>query len=145
MQNSYGKSVFDLDANLVALLCYLGNMVCMLGFVLSIITVLQDKKNKLARFHAWQSILLSLTPIVVVVVWVVVSVVGSIIGAVVDTMIGVPIFTIIIFFISVVLYILMAIASLLLFVGAIIGAIKGFNGELFKLPIIGKMADKYSG
>jgi uncharacterized membrane protein len=145
MQNSHGKSVFDLDANVVALLCYLGNLVCMLGLVLSIITVISDKKNKLARFHAWQSILLSIVPIVVIFIWAVVSVVGSIIGTVIDAAIGFPIFTLIIFVISIIIYLLMIVASLVLLVGEIMGAIKAYNGELFKLPIIGKMADKYSG
>jgi uncharacterized membrane protein len=145
MQNSYGKSVFDLDANVVALLCYLGNLVCMLGLVLSIVTVVTDKKNKLARFHAWQSILLSIFPIIVIFIWVIVSVVGSILGTVIDVAIGFPIFTLIIFVISMIIYLLMIIASLVLLVGEIIGAIKAYNGELFKLPIIGKMADKYSG
>jgi len=145
MENSHGKSVFDLDANLVALLCYLGNLVCMLGLVLSIITVISDKKNKLARFHAWQSILLSIFPIVVVIIWVVVSVIGSIIGTIIDAAIGFPIFTLIIFVISIIIYLLMIVASIILLVGEIMGAIKAYNGELFKLPIIGKMADKYSG
>ncbi len=145
MQNSYGKSVFDLDANVVALLCYLGNFICMLGLILSIITVATDKKNKLARFHAWQSILLSIAPIVVVFIWIVVSVVGSIIGGVIDTAIGFPIFTLIIFVISIIMYLLMIVASIVLLIGVIMGAIKAYNGELFKLPIIGKMADKYSG
>ena len=145
MQNSHGKSVFDLDANLVALLCYLGNIVCMLGLVLSIITVISDKKNKLARFHAWQSILLSIVPFVAVFIWVIVSVIGSILGTVIDAAIGFPIFTLIIFVISMIMYLIMAVASLILLVGLIVGAIKAYNGELFKLPIIGKMADKYSG
>jgi uncharacterized membrane protein len=145
MQNSYGKSVFDLDANVVALLCYLGNFVCMLGLVLSIVTVVTDKKNKLARFHAWQSILLSIVPIVAIIVWVFVSVVGSVIGTVIDAAIGFPIVTLIIFVISIIIYLVMIVASLILLVGEIMGAIKAYNGELFKLPIIGKMADKYSG
>jgi len=145
MENSHGKSVFDMDANLVALLCYLGNLVCFLGLILSIITVIQDKKNKLARFHAWQSILLSIFPLVVGVLLVVVLFAGGIIGGIVDAVIGFPIFSIIIFIVSLILYLLMGVLSLVLLIGQIIGAIKGYNGELFKLPIIGKMADKYSG
>ena len=145
MENSHGKSVFDLDANLVALLCYLGNLVCFLGFILSIITVLQDKKNKLARFHAWQSILLSLVPFIIGVVLFILIFAGSLIGAVIDTAIGFPIVSLIVMIISIVLYIVAIFASILLLVGQIVGAIKGYNGELFKLPIIGKMADKYSG
>lgn len=145
MENAHGKSVFDMDANLVALLCYLGNFVCFLGFILSIITVLQDKRNKLARFHAWQSILLSLVPFVIVFVLFILIFFGSIIGAIIDSAIGFPIISLIVMIVSIVFYILAIVFSLLLLVGQIIGAIKGYNGELFKLPIIGKMADKYSG
>ncbi|QQS42940.1 MAG: hypothetical protein IPM63_08405 [Acidobacteriota bacterium] len=145
MENAHGKSVFDMDANLVALLCYLGNFVCFLGLILSIITVLQDKRNKLARFHAWQSILLSIVPFVTLIVLFVLIFFGSIIGAIIDSMIGFPIVSLIVMIVSFVFYILAIICSLLLLVGQILGAIKGYNGELFKLPIIGKMADKYSG
>lgn len=145
MENSHGKSVFDLDANLVALLCYLGNLVCFLGFILSIVTVLQDKKNKLARFHAWQSILLSLVPLGIGIVLFILIFAGSLIGAVIDAAIGFPIISLIVMIVSIVLYIVAIFASILLLVGQIVGAIKGYNGELFKLPIIGKMADKYSG
>ena len=57
MENS-GKSALGLDANVVAGLCYVANLVCYLGIVLAIITLVTDKVNKLARFHAAQSLLL---------------------------------------------------------------------------------------
>lgn len=145
MENPHGKSVFDLDANIVALLCYLGNVVCCLGLILSIITVITDKKNKLARFHAWQSILLTTVPLILVFVLFMLFFVGGLIGGVIDGFIGFPIITLIVFLVSILLYIVFIIGALLVFVGMIIGAIKGASGELFKLPIIGKMADKYSG
>lgn len=135
MQN-HGKSVFDMDANLVALLCYIANFVCYLGLVLSIITLIQDKTNKLARFHAWQSILLLITPLVLLVL----LVIFAFVGVVIDSAIGIPIFSII----SMLLYFLLIIFGLAGFVGMIIAAIKAYNGEIFKLPIIGGLADKYS-
>lgn len=137
MQNNpSGKSVFDMDANLVAMLCYIANFVCYLGLILSIITLVQDKTNKLARFHAWQSILLLITPLVLVVL----LVIFAFIGVVIDAAIGIPIFSII----SMLLYLLLLLFGLAAFVGMIIAAIKAYNGELFKLPIIGGLADKYS-
>ena len=145
MQNPHGKSVFDMDANLVALLCYLGNLVCMLGLVLSIITVITEKTNKLARFHAWQSILLTLVPLVLVTVLFIVFFVGSLLGIVIDSAIGFPIVTLIVTVLSFVFYLLLIVCGILLFVGQIIAAIKAHGGELFKLPFIGNMADKYSG
>ena len=135
MQN-YGKSVFDLDANLVALLCYIANFVCYLGLVLSIITIIQDKSNKLARFHAWQSILLLIAPLALVIVWVIFAFVGVFI----DAAIGIPILSIL----SMLLYFLLLLSGLAAFVGMIIAAIKAYNGELFKLPVIGGFADRFS-
>ena len=58
MQNMSGKSALGLDANIVAGLCYVANFVCYLGVVLAIIVLVTDKSNKLARFHAAQSLLL---------------------------------------------------------------------------------------
>jgi uncharacterized membrane protein len=52
----------------------------------------------------------------------------------------VPIFSII----SMLLYFLLLVFGLAAFVGMIIAAIKAYNGEIFKLPIIGGLADKYS-
>lgn len=136
MQNAPGKSVFDLDANVVGLLCYLANVVCYLGFVLSIITIIQDKTNKLARFHAWQSILLLAAPLVLTIC----LVIFAFVGFAIDSAIGVPIFSIL----SMILYLLLLLLGLAAFVGMILAAIKAYNGEVYKLPIIGNMADKYS-
>ena len=137
MQNNPGgKSVFDMDANLVAMLCYVANLVCCCGLILSIITLIQDKTNKLARFHAWQSILLSVAPLLLFGVWLV----CYFVGVVIDIAIGIPIFSIILWLV----YLLLILVYLACFVGIIISAIKAYNGEIFKLPIIGGLADKYS-
>ncbi|REJ79416.1 MAG: hypothetical protein DWQ47_01360 [Acidobacteria bacterium] len=133
----HGKSVFDMDANVVALLCYVLNFVCYLGLVLSIIVIIQDKTNKLARFHAWQSILLLVVPVVLTVVLTILSFVGIMI----DAVIGFPIFTLI----TTLLYLLLALIGLLVLVGVILAAIKAVNGEIYKLPVVGNMAEKYAG
>ncbi|MEJ7698532.1 MAG: hypothetical protein WKF71_02635 [Pyrinomonadaceae bacterium] len=59
MQNTNGKTALGLDANVGALICYLGNLICALGLIYSIIVLVTDKTNKLTRFHAFQSILLT--------------------------------------------------------------------------------------
>jgi uncharacterized membrane protein len=131
--SEHGKSVFDLDANLVALLCYLGNFVCYLGLILSIIVVIQDKDNKLARFHAWQSIILSIAAVVVTII----LYIGVFVGAVIDSAIGLPI-------ISGLAFLLILAFSLGLLVMIILAAIKGFGGEMYKIPVVGNMAEKYA-
>jgi uncharacterized membrane protein len=136
MQNMGGKTALGLDSNVGALICYLGNLVCYLGLIYSIIVIVQDKTNKLVRFHAFQSILLTLAPIVVLVIYFILAA----IGVAIDSAIGVPIFSII----AMILYFVLMIAFIAMFVFMIIAAIKAFNGQIYKIPIIGNLADKYS-
>jgi len=134
MQNmSPDKSSLGLDVNVVAGLCYVGNLVCALGLILSIITVATDKTHKLARFHAFQSIFLTVIGFVLGFgCWIVI-----IIGAVLDNAIGFPLFTI-------VLGLLLGLLGLAWTIGVIFAAVKAFQGQIFKLPIIGNFADQYS-
>ena len=132
MQNQ-GKSTFDIDANLVALLCYLGNLVCALGLILSIITVIQDKTNKLARFHAWQSIFTSVAGIVIGLPLYIVMFVGIF----VDAAIGFPLISALIG-----LLIFVFVIGMLIF--TIMAAVKGYGGQMYKIPIIGNFAEKYA-
>lgn len=129
MQNfGNSKSTFGLDSNVVALLCYIANFCCYLGLILSIITVIQDKTNKLARFHAFQSILL--------------SAVALLFGIVLNVLYGVAIAAN-----STALLGLVSLISLLglgILIALIYAAIKAYQGEIFKLPVIGDLADKWS-
>ncbi len=136
MQNMNGKTALGLDNNVGALVCYLGNLVCFLGLIYSIIVIVQDKTNKLVRFHAFQSILLSVFPFVVLIIYAVLAM----IGVAIDSAIGVPIFSII----ALILYFVLLLAFLGMFVFMVISAIKAFNGEIYKIPFIGNLADKYS-
>ena len=129
MQNMNGKTALGLDANVGALICYLGNLVCALGLIYSIIVLVTDKTNKLTRFHAMQSILL--------------SVAGFIIAIIVNIVVGVAIAANsgVLATLGSLIYLVFALAML----GAVIyAAIKAFQGEIFKLPIIGDLADKWS-
>ena len=122
-----------MDANLVALLCYLGNLVCALGLILSIITVIQDKTNKLARFHAWQSIFTSVAGIVIGLPLYIVMFVGIF----VDAAIGFPLISALIG-----LLIFVFVIGMLIF--TIMAAVKGYGGQMYKIPIIGNFAEKYA-
>lgn len=131
-----GKTALGLDANVGAMLCYVANIVCYLGLIYSIIVLVQDKTNKLVRFHAWQSILLFIVPIITLIVYMILAA----IGVAIDSAIGVPIFSII----AMLVYFVILLAFLAAFVFMILSAIKAYNGEIYKIPIIGNMADKYS-
>jgi uncharacterized membrane protein len=134
MQNmSSDKSALGLDANVVAGLCYVGNLVCALGLILSIITVATDKTNKLARFHAFQSIFLSVLGFVLgILYWIL-----AVVGLVLDNALGFPLFSLVFVLVIVLLW-------LALVVGIIFAAVKAFQGQIFKLPVVGKFADQYS-
>jgi len=128
MQNLSGnKSALGLDANVAALLAYIP--ICLVGLVISIIIIATDKTNKLARFHAFQSLCLMAIAIVIY------FILGVMIGAAAVSNSGG----------------MASIASLLylvVFLG-ILGAVilcmvKAYQGEIFKLPVIGDLADKWS-
>ncbi len=129
MQNTNGKTALGLDNNVGALICYLGNLVCALGLIYSIIVLVTDKTNKLPRFHAFQSILLSAVGIIVAMVF------GMVFGVAAASRSG------ILSGLGGLLYAVFAIALL----GAVIFCcIKAYQGEIFKLPVIGDLADKWS-
>lgn len=130
---STGKTALGLDANIGAGLCYVANFVCYLGAIYSIIVLVTDKTNKLARFHAAQSLLLIPLGIVLGILYGV----GFGIGAAIDSALGFPLFTLL-------MVAIMGILGLGLFIGMIYAAIKGFQGQIFKLPVIGNLADKFS-
>ena len=93
MQNADGKSALGLDSNVAAGLAYV--YPCGIGLIMSIIILVTDKTNKLARFHAFQSLLLLASTIPLVIVYMV----GFGIAFAIDSMIGFPIFMLIVWLI----------------------------------------------
>jgi uncharacterized membrane protein len=124
---SGGKSALGLDVNVASLLAYIP--LCLVGLIVSIIILVTDKTNKVARFHAFQSILVHA---VFVILYVVVMIFGVMSAAMNSGIIGM--------------------LTMLLYVGWIVGLlgvciflmIKAYSGSIFKLPVIGDMADKWS-
>lgn len=124
MQNQ--KTALGLDLNVGALVCYL-NICLPIGLIYSIIVLVTDKTNKLPRFHAMQSLLLTAG----------VFVVGIVLG------IAVGVFT------AVTESAFLGLGFNSLFGLVVLGlwifmAVKAYGGEMFKLPVIGDMADKWS-
>ena len=125
-----GKSSTGLDENVAALLSYVFNWVSGLVFFLI------EKNSRLVRFHAMQSLILSIVffvgMIVLYVAWIILAIIASQISGLLGTLVGL-IFGLIIF---------------VLFIGAVIGwilgMIKAYQGQFFKLPVIGNLAEKFS-
>jgi uncharacterized membrane protein len=129
MQNMNGKTALGLDANVGALICYLGNLVCALGLIYSIIVLVTDKTNKLPRFHAFQSILLTVVGFIAAIVINIIVGVAAAANSGALAMLGTLIYLVFV----------------LILLGAIVyAAIKAYQGQIFKLPIIGDLADKWS-
>jgi uncharacterized membrane protein len=133
MQNMQGKTALGLDANVGALICYLGNLVCALGLIYSIVVIVTDKTNKLTRFHAFQSVLLTVAGIVIGIPLYIIMFVGIFI----DAQIGAPLLTMI-------MGLVLMVFGLAMFVLTVLAAIKAFQGQFYKVPVIGNLADKYS-
>lgn len=111
------KTALGLDENIEGLLCYV------LGWVTGLIFLLVEKDNKFVKFHAIQSIALSIAFFVVMFA---------------------------LFFLALIPYagavfgILSSLVSLGMLIVWVILLVKAAQGERFKLPVIGDMADKYS-
>lgn len=117
-----------LEEKVIAVLCYF------LGFITGIVFLMVEKENKFIRFHALQSIItfLPLTVLIIAVDKVMV------LERVSPGTLGVPVFgSMIAFVIYFLLYLLLAVLWLLLMY-------KASHGEKYKLPMVGRLAEKYS-
>jgi uncharacterized membrane protein len=125
MQNQ--KSAIGLDGNVTALIGYI------IG-IIALIEIFIEKDNRFVRFHAIQSVIFHVAMWVsFTVIWIVLLILGMILGMLHLGAI-VWILSVLIFLAWVVIY----------FGGVIMGALKAFQGAMFKLPIIGNMAEKWT-
>src|SRR5215213_3850304 len=124
------KSSTGLDENVAALLSYVATWIS--GLVFFVI----EKDSRLVRFHAMQSLILSVVffvgMIALWIAWVVIALIAGQISGALGTLVGIVVFLIILVF------------GLACFVGWIMGMIKAFQGQYFKLPVIGNFAEKFS-
>ena len=123
-----GKTALGLDANVGAMLCYLP--VCAISLIYSIIVLVTDKTNKTVRFHAVQSLLLTVGYVVILVA---VMVVGGGLAAATNSGILAMLVSLI--------YGVVVLGFLILM---IVGCIKGYQNGSYRLPVIGDLADKWS-
>jgi uncharacterized membrane protein len=123
-----GKSSTGLDENIAALLTYV------FGWVSGLIFFLIEKDSKLVRFHAMQSILLSvLVAIVCFVGWIVTLIlllIASQLADILGTLAG----------------LLASLVWLIIGAGLLIAwilcLVRAYQGKFFKLAVIGNLAEK---
>jgi uncharacterized membrane protein len=122
-----GKSAIGLDANLAAALGYI------IG-ILGLISFLIEKENKFVKFHGIQSVLYSVgIGAVFTVIWIVLIIFGVVLSAISD------ILGMLMWLINGVLFFGFFLA---MFGGLIFAAYKAYQGQMFKLPIVGNIAEK---
>ena len=132
MQNTGGKTALGLDNNIGAMLCYVANLVCYLGLIYSIIVLVTDKENKLPQFHAMQSITLFATSLVLFIPGYLISIALVMMQSSITSLL------------ATLVWLVLMLIGIAMFVFMVISAIKAYNGEVYKIPVIGNLADKWS-
>jgi uncharacterized membrane protein len=105
------KATFGLDENVASAICYL------LIWITGLIFYLVEKENKMVKFHALQS-LITFLPLQII-YWILSYV----------------------FWWSGITSILMILVGLIMFILWIVLMIKAYQGERYKLPVVGDIAD----
>jgi len=113
-----------LAPNVAGALCYL------LGLITGVVFLLVDH-NRFVRFHAYQSILLSVAWIVL---WVVLNLVTSIVGAI-------PGLGLLVILLGLLISLGLSLGGFLLWIALMVRA---YQGHSWRLPYIGAMAERYA-
>jgi uncharacterized membrane protein len=122
-----------LDPKIAAALSYI--------WIVGLIFFFMEKENRFIRFHAMQSILFGIANSILMMVLVVVAVIltfafgigGAMVGGGIGTLISMLVWLI---------WLLFWLIAMVVLVGLIFAAVKAYQGKIFKLPIIGNMAEK---
>ncbi|HYV25452.1 MAG TPA: DUF4870 domain-containing protein [Pyrinomonadaceae bacterium] len=126
-----GKTSFmNLDSNVGAMLCYIANFLCCIGVILAIIFLVTEKENRFVKFHAVQSLFLAGLQIVV-------GIVIGILGLMLSLALNAFDMSWMAWILILGLRFILLIVFLILW---IMGGIKAYGGQWYKLPIIGNFA-----
>ena len=122
-----------LDPKIAAALSYI--------WIVGLIFFFIEKENRFVRFHALQSIIFGIANSVIMVVLAVLAIILTfafgIGGAIVGGGLGV-----IVHLLVWVIWLIFWLIGLVMLIGLIFAALKAYQGQKFKLPIIGDMAEK---
>jgi uncharacterized membrane protein len=123
--NQQGKSGIGLDANIAAALGYIVG-------ILALILFFVEKENRFVRFHAIQSVIYSVAMVVLMIVLGILSTIVTIVLANISSSLA---------FVGLLFYLLFLLLWLAWFGGLIYAAVKAYQGQMFKLPLVGNMAE----
>jgi uncharacterized membrane protein len=122
----------SIDPKVAAALSYI--------WIVGVIFFIMEKENRFVRFHALQSILFGVANSVIMFVLAIVAIIltfafgigGAMVGGAIGSLVSLLVWLI---------WLLFWLIGLAMFAGLIFSAIKAYQGETFKLPIIGNMAE----
>lgn len=107
------KTSMGLEENVAGALCYI------LGWITGIVFFLLEKENRFVRFHAMQSIVTFLP--LTIIIWII---------------------QVLFFRVPVVSWAILSLLWILTLILWLVLMIKAYQGELYKLPIVGDFAEK---
>jgi uncharacterized membrane protein len=131
MQNSQppampaGKTQIGLQENVAATLCYLTILLCGLGLIVSLVLFLIEKSSRFVRFHSMQALLFGAVGVVVLIAFKILY------GFLNFASMGI---------LDLVLFLVELLVILILLLALILAAIKSYQGQYYKLPVIGGIA-----
>jgi len=121
-----GKTSLGLDSNIGAMLCYVANLFCCAGVILSIIFLVTEKENRFVKFHALQSLFLTCALIAI-----------AIVIRIVFAFLSLMDLGLILLGMRFILFLTFLAIKVLI---EILAGIKAYGGQWFKLPLIGDLA-----
>ena len=128
------KSGVGLDQNLASALSYI--------WIVGLIFFFMEKENRFIRFHALQSVFCGIVASVIMTLLIIINVILAVIVGVAAGAAGNAAGSLaasVIFIVSGLIWLVIPLAYLGLL---IFTALKAYHGQIFKLPIIGNMAEK---
>lgn len=116
-----------------------GNVASAIGYpvgILALVLVIIEKENRFVRFHAIQSLLYGVAVVVVLIALMIVAMVLGLVASALSSTLAV-----VVGLLGTLLYLG---AILAYFGGLIYAAVKAYQGQWFKLPLVGDFAEKFT-
>ena len=132
-QPAASSGIGGLDPKVAAALSYI--------WIVGLIFFFIEKENRFVRFHALQSIIFGIANSVILVVLAVLTMVLTIVMGVGGAMVGGAL-GLIVSLLGWLIWLLFALVIIVLLLGLVFAAVKAYQGQMFKLPFIGNMAEK---
>jgi len=130
-QPAKSSGIGGLDPKVAAALSYI--------WIVGLIFFFIEKENRFVRFHALQSVMFGIANSVIIVVLMVLTMVLTVVMGIGGAMVG-GVAGLIVSLIGWLIWLLYALVIILLLLGLVLAAVKAYQGQKFKLPLIGNLA-----